>query len=146
MPNFSMLYLLAHMQMQQLVELMEDFVLDIREKSEYHHISFLNNDLQLFGFVLDILIPEVHFQIWIQFQNLLYRLQCIMFFVYFSTRWPYTALWNFEDVHVKMPTNYTTVKSWILFVFNAEMCMFQQKGVYLIQICEAINKSAQVIY
>ena len=51
------------MQMQQLLAVMEDFVLDIRDQSEHPHISFLNNDLLLFGFVLDILFPEVNFQI-----------------------------------------------------------------------------------
>ena len=112
------------MEMQQFLDLMEDFVFDIGEKSEHDHISFLNDDQQLFGFVLDVLFPEVHFQIWMQFQNLLYRLQCIMLFGYSSTRWLYTALWNFDDVHVKISTNYTTVKSWTLFVLNTEMCMF----------------------
>lgn len=56
------------MQMQQLLAVMEDFVLDIRDQSEYHHISFLNDDMLLFGFVLDILFPEVNFQIWTRFQ------------------------------------------------------------------------------
>lgn len=47
------------MQINELVTKIEDFVLE--KRADHHHptLTFLDNDLQLFGFVVDILLPKV---------------------------------------------------------------------------------------
>lgn len=52
---------IAHIQKQQLYSTMEEFVMDLRVDPHQPHIQFLDNDALLFGFVLDILLPEVCF-------------------------------------------------------------------------------------
>ena len=52
---------LLPMQKQKLLTLVNDFVLRIVNDPNQCHIGFLNNDDHCFGFVMDILIPEVEF-------------------------------------------------------------------------------------
>ena len=48
-----------HVQRQQLLNMVFDFVLDVVNDAQHQHISFLDNEDQCVGFALDVLIPEV---------------------------------------------------------------------------------------
>ena len=48
-----------HVQRQQLLNIVFDFVLDVVNNTQHQHPSFLDNEDHCFGFAMDVLIPEV---------------------------------------------------------------------------------------
>ena len=51
--------ILLIIQLQRIVFKLEDFVLEVRADPQHQTLPFLDSDMQVFGFVMDILLPKV---------------------------------------------------------------------------------------